>query len=62
MYAGNSLDAYCDDGNTDDGDGCSSACQTEANYECSGGSASAADVCTDICGDGINMAVADAAY
>ena len=26
----------CDDGNTDDGDGCSSACQIESGYNCSG--------------------------
>lgn len=28
----------CDDGNTLSGDGCSSTCQLEANWDCSGGS------------------------
>lgn len=27
----------CDDGNTNNGDGCSSDCQVEENYVCSGG-------------------------
>lgn len=38
----------CDDGNVDDGDGCSSACSTENGWTCTGiGSGS----CSPICGD-----------
>src|SRR5699024_244875 len=38
----------CDDGNTDDGDGCSSACVQAPGYNCSPGV-----VCTTSCGDGV---------
>lgn len=37
----------CDDGNANDGDGCSSACLTEPGYRCSGGT------CSQSCGDGL---------
>ena len=40
----------CDDGNTDDADGCSSACEVEDGYACDGAEPS---VCTVACGDGI---------
>ena len=43
---------YCDDGNNDDGDGCTSTCTVEANYECIDGSLVKADFCRDYCGDG----------
>ena len=45
---------YCDDGNTRDGDGCSSRCTVEPAMSCSGGSLTTPDVCTEICGDGFN--------
>ena len=35
----------CDDGNTLNGDGCSSNCTFELGWECSGGSGSSADTC-----------------
>ena len=35
----------CDDGNGLSGDGCSSDCKIEDNYNCSGGSFSTPDVC-----------------
>jgi cysteine-rich repeat protein len=35
----------CDDGNLDDGDGCSSSCATEVGYRCENGSASSASAC-----------------
>jgi len=51
----------CDDGDTNSGDGyfrfynkcrCSSTCTVETNWECSGGSETTPDVCTETCGDG----------
>ena len=36
----------CDDGNTEDGDGCSSECKIEDNFTCSGGSASTPSACS----------------
>jgi cysteine-rich repeat protein len=36
----------CDDGNTEDGDGCSSTCEIEQDWSCSGGSPTSMDVCT----------------
>jgi cysteine-rich repeat protein len=41
----------CDDGDTDNGDGCSSTCTVEAGYSCSG-AINSASVCLPICGDG----------
>jgi cysteine-rich repeat protein len=38
----------CDDGNTQDGDGCSQACTVENSWTCSGGSPSSADICVDL--------------
>lgn len=37
----------CDDGNTTNGDGCSSMCAAEAGWDCSG------PTCSAICGDGL---------
>jgi cysteine-rich repeat protein len=37
----------CDDGNTTDGDGCSSDCEVETGYACSG----APSACAPVCGD-----------
>ncbi|TMA57855.1 MAG: DUF4215 domain-containing protein, partial [Deltaproteobacteria bacterium] len=38
----------CDDGNTANGDGCSSICTLESGFSCSGNPS----VCTSACGDG----------
>jgi cysteine-rich repeat protein len=38
----------CDDGNTENGDGCSETCTIESNFVCSGGTSSTPDVCTSI--------------
>ena len=38
----------CEDGNTDDGDGCSAACLIEEGWDCPGGGG-----CVPICGDGL---------
>lgn len=35
----------CDDGNTNDGDGCSSSCTVETGWTCKYGSSNHADVC-----------------
>ena len=35
----------CDDGNSDDGDGCSLDCKIEPGYTCVGGSPDSADFC-----------------
>lgn len=50
----NTYDAstYCDDGNTADGDGCSSTCAVESKWVCSGGNRTNAATCIDKCGDG----------
>lgn len=45
----------CDDGNTIDGDGCSSLCAIETGYTCKGGTPSRRDVCKEICGDGLDF-------
>lgn len=34
---------YCDDGNTLNGDGCSSTCKVEAGWTCSGGTPTSKD-------------------
>ena len=39
------LDEYCDDGNNEDGDGCSSICQVEDGYQCTGGTVELPDNC-----------------
>ncbi|MBU1509223.1 DUF4215 domain-containing protein, partial [Myxococcota bacterium] len=43
----------CDDGNTNNGDGCSSACNIEAGYSCSG----VPSTCAPTCGDGVRVGV-----
>jgi len=45
----------CDDGNTISGDGCSSKCQIERGWQCSGGNHHHKDTCKEICGDGLDM-------
>jgi cysteine-rich repeat protein len=37
----------CDDGNTRNGDGCSSTCTIEKDYRCGGGSEFAPDICIE---------------
>ncbi|MEM9452651.1 MAG: DUF4215 domain-containing protein [Myxococcota bacterium] len=39
----------CDDGNTDDGDGCSAACEIENGFECM----DEPSTCASVCGDGL---------
>ena len=41
----------CDDGNIINGDGCSSTCQVEQNWVCTGGSPTTADTCS--CADDV---------
>lgn len=45
----------CDDGNTKNGDGCSSMCKVEPGWECLGGSSYRMDVCFERCGDRVNL-------
>src|SRR6185436_4387277 len=45
----------CDDGNEDSNDGCSSTCEPEHGYECSG----EPSVCEATCGDGLVGAPAE---
>lgn len=40
----------CDDGNSINGDGCSSTCTIEEDYECEGGSSSSPDTCKSTVG------------
>ena len=42
----------CDDGNSNNGDGCSSTCTVETGYGCTGGTPTTADSCIIVCGDG----------
>ena len=37
----------CDDGNLENGDGCSSLCTVEIGWSCSGGSEITPDICVD---------------
>ena len=39
-------DEKCDDGNDNDGDGCSSGCYIEEGYYCVGGNSTVQDTCT----------------
>ena len=41
----------CDDGNSDDGDGCSSTCEVEEGWTCTGGWCDEG-TCSPVCGDG----------
>ena len=51
----NSISTYCDDGNLQDGDGCSSTWAKEVGWLWSGGSSSVKDSWSEICGDGIKF-------
>ena len=42
----------CEDNNTISGDGCSSSCQVEHGFVCTGGSITQPDTCASVCGDG----------
>ena len=48
----NSISAYWDDGNTINGDGCSSTCTIETGFTWTGGSSSTQDTWIEVCGDG----------
>ena len=39
------FEGYCDDSNLVNGDGCSSVCETETGWICSGGSINSSDTC-----------------
>ena len=41
----------CDDGNTNDNDGCSATCQNQAGWDCS----VPGQLCTEICDDGLTV-------
>lgn len=41
----------CDDGDTDDVNGCSNACAIVAGWGCSGGDSTTASSCGEVCGD-----------
>jgi len=51
----------CDDGNLINGDGCSSNCQIENNYNCTTNKLLGPSICFEICGDGalINLGCDD---
>lgn len=49
LPSGTPRDEPCDDGNDVDGDGCTSQCEVETGYACSG----APSLCGPICGDGL---------
>lgn len=42
----------CDDGNSNNNDGCTQYCNVETGWNCTGGSATNPDTCVEICGDG----------
>ncbi len=42
----------CDDGNNDDGDGCTAHCTLELGWACGGGAVGVADTCNSVCQDG----------
>jgi cysteine-rich repeat protein len=44
----------CDDGNTDNNDGCNRLCLVESGWLCTGGTAATFDLCSEICGEGRN--------
>ena len=50
-----SITNYCDDGNTSNGDGWNSSCNTEAGWKWVGGSISSPSVCSENWGDGITI-------
>jgi len=42
------IENKCDDGNTNDHDGCSSSCEVEENWKCSNGNETFIDSCIDV--------------
>ena len=53
------LSGFCDDGNSDNSDGCSNDCQEACGYTCNGGNSFSPDTCTTLCRDGIVTSDAD---
>ena len=51
----NTLDTYWDDHNTDNSDGCSSACEVETGWNWTGGSSTSKDTWKEIWGDGVKF-------
>jgi len=49
----------CEDGDTDSNDGCSSSCEVEEGWYCTGGSATGVDTCYEECGDGLFLTLLD---
>jgi len=49
------MNETCDDGNTNNGDGCSATCTVEPDFECSQANADAgiASACGPMCGNGV---------
>lgn len=44
---------YCDDGNSNNNDGCSNSCAVETDWTCTLGDSTTASTCSKICGNGI---------
>jgi len=59
MPDGVSKAIYCDDGNLDEYDGCTSDCVVSFGWDCSGGTDTLPDSCIEICGDGYNLGLID---
>lgn len=60
QYCGDGKDYYglatrCDDGNNLPNDGCSPNCYTETGFKCTFSTTGALSVCTEPCGDGVNL-------
>ena len=49
----------CDDGNTEDSDGCDASCRTEPNFVCEGGGPTSQDSCHRIVKLSITSTVSD---
>ena len=45
----------CDDGNIYNDDGCNNHCYVESGWVCDGGTPTSRDICTEICGDALNV-------
>lgn len=43
----------CEDGDTADGDGCSSTCTVESGWKCTHNGGYSIDTCSTVCGDGL---------
>lgn len=49
----------CDDGNRDDGDGCSGSCTIETGFKCDGGSPTSRDICNYTKPDAVRITQVD---